>query len=103
MKEGRFLFLCLFVCFVILQSCTSIPNYPETRKVSQIDVLHGIEIEDPYRWLEDFTGKEAENWINSQNALTRKFISNNQYRKKIKENLESIWAVSYTQLRAHET
>ena len=91
MKEERFLFLCLFVCFVILQSCTSIPNYPESRKVSQIDVLHGIEIEDPYRWLEDFTSKEAEDWINSQNALTRKFISNNQYRKKIKENLESIW------------
>ena len=91
MKERRFLFWCLLAGLGTLLSCTTITEYPESKKVSHVDVLHGIEIKDPYRWLEDFTGKEAEDWIDSQNAFSRRFISNNQYRKRIKENLESIW------------
>ena len=83
MKERRFLYWCLLAGLGTLLSCTTITEYPESKKVSHVDVLHGIEIKDPYRWLEDFTGKEAEDWIDSQNAFSRRFISNNQYRKRI--------------------
>ena len=74
-----------------MKSCVSITEYPETRKVSQIDSLHGIAVEDPYRWLEDFTGEEVGAWVELQNDLSQKYLTKNQYRKKIKENLESIW------------
>ena len=72
-------------------SCASITKYPVTKKVSHTDLLHGVEVEDPYRWLEDFTSEEVETWVELQNDLSRKYLTKNRYRKKIKENLESIW------------
>ena len=34
-------------------SCDVAIKYPETKKVSHSDFYHGIDISDPYRWLED--------------------------------------------------
>ena len=90
MKNKRYLFFSL-LCLLLLKSCASITEYPETRKVSQIDSLHGIEVEDPYRWLEDFTSEEVGIWVELQNDLSQKYLTKNQHRKRIKENLESIW------------
>jgi len=90
MKNKRYLFLGM-ICSLLMGSCASLTEYPVTRKVSQIDLLHGVEVEDPYRWLEDFTSEEVEEWVGLQNNLSRQFLTKNKYRKKIKENLESIW------------
>jgi len=90
MKNKRYLFL-LMICSLLVWSCASITKYPVTKKVSHTDLLHGVEVEDPYRWLEDFTSEEVETWVELQNDLSRKYLTKNRYRKKIKENLESIW------------
>jgi len=90
MKNKRYLFIS-FLCLLLLTSCASITEYPETRKVSQTDSLHGIAVEDPYRWLEDFTSEEVGEWVELQNGLSQKYLTKNRYRKRIKENLESIW------------
>jgi prolyl oligopeptidase len=47
------------------------PDYPETRREDAKDVLHGVEVPDPYRWLEDDESKEVEAWDNAQNAILR--------------------------------
>ena len=90
MKNKRSLFLG-FICFLVMQSCASIKEYPVTKKVSQVDLLHGVEVEDPYRWLEDFTSEEVETWVGLQNNLSKQYLKRNKYRKRIKESLESIW------------
>ena len=90
MKNKRYLFLG-FICFLVMQSCASIKEYPVTKKVSQVDLLHGVEVEDPYRWLEDFTSEEVETWVGLQNNLSKRYLKRNKYKKRIKENLESIW------------
>ena len=77
MKNKRYLFFSL-VCLLLLKSCASITEYPETRKVSQIDLLHGIEVEDPYRWLEDFTSEEVGAWVGLQNDLSQKYLTINK-------------------------
>ena len=66
-------------------------KYPETKQDNIEEYIFGENIEDPYRWLEDFTSKETLAWVEEQNNLTDSFITND-YQKKIKKDLEEIWS-----------
>src|SRR5262249_55567853 len=48
---------------------------PATRTVDQVDVLHGQEIRDPYRWLEDPNDSEVRAWVDEQNRVTAEFLA----------------------------
>ena len=43
---------------------------PETRRDNVTEILHGTEIVDPFRWLEDQQAPETRNWIDAQNRYT---------------------------------
>ena len=45
--------------------------YPASRVEDTKDVLHGVEVKDPYRWLEDAKSPEVQTWMKDQDALTR--------------------------------
>src|SRR5882762_10638636 len=38
------------------------------------EVLHGVEITDPYRWLEDQNSPRTRKWIEEQTAYTRAYL-----------------------------
>ena len=44
---------------------------PATRRDDVVDVLHGVEVEDPYRWLEDGASPEVAAWVDAQNLVAR--------------------------------
>lgn len=46
-------------------------TYPPTRRTDLVETLHGVEVADPYRWLEDAEAAETRAWVEAQNALTR--------------------------------
>ena len=46
------------------------PTPPPTAVREVVDTLHGIEVRDPYRWLEDQDAPETRAWIDAQNAFT---------------------------------
>lgn len=48
------------------------PPATEVRNVR--DVYHGIEVEDPYRWLENWNAPEVKAWSDVQNAYARSFL-----------------------------
>ena len=51
-------------------SGTDVPPPPPTEVREVVDRLHGVEVRDPYRWLEDQEAPETRAWIDTQNAYT---------------------------------
>ena len=47
-----------------------VPPPPPTDMRDVVDTHHGVEIADPYRWLEDQESPETRAWIDAQNAYT---------------------------------
>ena len=66
-------------------------KYPESKKIDFTENLHGYEISDSYRWLEDFTSDESIDWIERQNNFTKQFIKKNKYKKGLENYLNEIW------------
>ena len=40
-----------------------------------VETLHGLNVSDPYRWLEDQKAPETRAWIDAQNAYTSALIA----------------------------
>ena len=47
------------------------PDYPDARRFDLVEVLHGREVADPYRWLEDPASPETVAWSQAQDDLVR--------------------------------
>ncbi len=47
---------------------------PETPVEPVVEFLHGIEITDPYRWLEDQNSAQTREWIQVESERTRKYL-----------------------------
>jgi prolyl oligopeptidase len=50
------------------------PNYPNSRVEPVTDILHGVEITDNYRWLEDGESEPTKAWVSQQNAFSRAYL-----------------------------
>lgn len=50
------------------------PGPPPTRVDNVREVIHGVEVVDPYRWLEDQQSPETRAWIEAQNKYTRSLL-----------------------------
>jgi prolyl oligopeptidase len=45
------------------------PGYPAARRLDLVEDLHGHQVADPYRWLEDADSAETKEWSAAQDAL----------------------------------
>ena len=45
------------------------PAYPAAERLALVDVMHGTEVPDPYRWLEDASDPRTEAWARAQAEL----------------------------------
>ncbi len=50
------------------------PAPPPTRVEAVRETIHGVDVVDPYRWLEDRQSPETSAWIDAQNRYTRGFL-----------------------------
>ncbi|MHB1008983.1 MAG: prolyl oligopeptidase family serine peptidase [Propionibacteriaceae bacterium] len=50
-------------------------RYPESRQDSTAETLHGLRVEDPYRWLEDPDSEETRAWVEAQRAVTETYLA----------------------------
>ncbi|WP_435578575.1 prolyl oligopeptidase family serine peptidase [Gilvibacter sp.] len=66
-------------------------EYHQTKKVDTVDTYFGVNVADPYRWLEDDRSEETEAWVDAQNEVTNGFLDTIPFREELKARLESIW------------
>jgi prolyl oligopeptidase len=66
-------------------------TYPKTAIREVVDHYHGVEVVDPYRWLEDDHADETKEWIAAQNELTQGFLEAIPQRPEIRERLRKLW------------
>ena len=66
-------------------------SYPTARKANQVDRYHGVDVPDPYRWLENSDSAETRSWIEAENELTFGFLGKISERARIKRRLERLW------------
>ena len=67
-----------------------LPAAPPTRRDDFREVLHGVEIVDPYRWLEDGKAPETRAWIDAQNAYTHALLDGRPGLEAIRDRLSAL-------------
>lgn len=68
-----------------------VDGYPVTTKVDTVDTYFGVDVPDPYRWLEDDRSEETAKWVADQNKVTYAYLENIPYREKLKNRLEELF------------
>ncbi|MCS7155726.1 MAG: prolyl oligopeptidase family serine peptidase [Bacteroidetes bacterium] len=65
--------------------------YPPARRDAVVDVYHGMQVSDPYRWLENPESPETQAWIEAQNRLTFSWLAQIPERERIRKRLLALW------------
>lgn len=69
-------------------------SYPPTRVEVVSETLHGVKIDDPYRWLEDGNSEEVAAWTEQQNALTRSKLDQfGELRTRLRAQLTELYKI----------
>src|ERR1700730_11992648 len=57
------------------------------------EVLHGVEITDPYRWLEDQNSPSTRRWLEEQSGYTRLYFNRLPGRENIRHRVAELLSV----------
>lgn len=66
-------------------------KYPHARQQDFVEELHGVQIPDPYRWMEDLDSDEIRQWIEAQNKITFNYLDSSPLREKIRARMTELW------------
>ena len=73
-----------------MASCNYKLNYPATKKQDVSDDYFGTVVKDSYRWLENDTAPETEEWVKQQNEVTFSYLNKLPNRHKISQQLTDL-------------
>lgn len=66
---------------------------PKTRTDNVTETLHGLKVNDPYRWLEDQNSAETRKWLEEQIDYAHSVLGSVGGRERIKQRLEELMKV----------
>ena len=68
-------------------------EYPDSHPTVLTEKIHGIDVPDPYRWLEDLNSEQTHQWIEAQNKVTETYLTAIPGRKALESHLTDLWNV----------
>ena len=75
---------------------------PPTQVEPVTEILHGVEVTDPYRWLEDQNSPRTRAWLEEQTAYTRAYFDAIPGREQIRERVRELHGIQGSYLRTLE-
>ncbi len=66
-------------------------TYPKAKRGDTVDTYHGVQVPDPYRWLENPDAPASRSWIAAQNALFFGWLKRVPARNRVRKRLEHLW------------
>jgi prolyl oligopeptidase len=66
-------------------------KYPDSTRTDVSDVIHGVRVADPYRWLEDLDSAPTRAWIAAQNEVTSAYLARVPGREKVHRRMAALW------------
>lgn len=67
-----------------------ISGYPPARRDPALDDYNGVQVADPYRWLEQLDAPETRGWLSAEAALTDHYLEALPVRETLKQRLASL-------------
>jgi len=84
----------LLLLFLVTSGCSTGPaKAPPAKSVTVVETIHGVPVNDPYRWLEAGEAEEVLAWTESQNKHTRKLLDPLKFRASLRERLEKLASI----------
>lgn len=93
-----FLFVPLIIALGGAFGCRNAQGFlvpPKTPRHEVKETIHGVEIIDPYRWLEDGKSKETREWIKAENEYTNAVIGSLPVREELKKRIAELMRVDH--------
>jgi prolyl oligopeptidase len=91
MKNSTLFLSLLFM--VILSSCeqkNATIAYPDAATVDTVRTYFGVDVPEPYAWLENDTSAETEAWVKAENEITQNYLAKIPFREKLKKRLTDL-------------
>ncbi len=65
----------------------------QTTRDDIVDTIHGVEVADPYRWLEDVDAPEVQTWMDAQDSATRAYLADLPGREALAKRFSELYYV----------
>lgn len=66
-------------------------TYPESKRTDFTETIHGVEVPDPYRWLEEIDTDPVDDWVSRQASFAESHLAGLPGRDKLKARLTELW------------
>ncbi len=77
------------ILLIVLSGCAAF-GPPQTPRIPVVNEYHGVEVIDPYQWLEDWNDERVQSWSNKQNAYARSILDNMPPIEELRERITEI-------------
>ncbi len=82
--------LALALASLVTGQAAQTPQPPKTPRRPVTEIHHGVEVVDPFRWLEDSQSPEVKAWTEAQGAAARAFLDGLPGAREIREQVKAI-------------